>query len=311
MSYLGIDVSKAYLDVAVYAGATWRVANTPDGIGDLVARLQGTPPTLVVLEATGVYHRAVAGALTAAEIPVAVINPRHARDFAKSTGQLAKTDRIDAQLLAKFGAVLQPPVRALPDAAAQTLAALVERRRQLVTMQTMEKNRLTVALPRVVPHVRASLDALRAAITAIETEIGAQIAEHPPWQALVDLLKTVPGIGDGSAHSLVALLPELGTLPRTQIAALVGVAPLARDSGTLRGIRTCWGGRAAIRTMLYMATGTAIRTNPVIKATYTALRAAKKPVKVARIACVRKLLTILNAMVKTNTPWRLAAPAIA
>lgn len=309
MTYIGIDVSKAHLDVAVHGGAVTQIRNTVEAIAPWVAALALTPPTLVVLEATGTYHRAIVGALTAAGIAVAVVNPRQVREFARSTGQLAKTDRVDARVLARFGAVLTPPVRALPDAEQQALAALVERRRQLVTMQTMEKNRLHVATARVAANVRGTLQALAQALADVDADIGALIDQHGVWQAQVALLSSVPGVGQQSARYLVALLPELGTLNRRAIAALVGVAPLAHESGQFRGARACWGGRAAIRAMLYMATHVATRWNPVLKSVYAALRAAGKPTKVAKIACLRRLLTILNAIVKTQTPWRASTPA--
>lgn len=304
MTYVGIDVSKAWLDIAVHGGATTRVRNTAEAISAWIETLQATPPTLVVLEATGTYHRAVASALTAVAVPVAQVNPRQAREFARSTGRLAKTDRVDARVLAELGARLTPPVRALPDEAQQTLAALVERRRQLVGMQTMEKNRLHVAPTRVATHIAASLEALRAAIRAIDEEIGTVIDQHDPWQAQVALLTSVPGIGVHNARALVAWLPELGTLNRRAIAALVGVAPLAHESGQWRGARMCWGGRAKLRSLLYMAAHVATRWNPVLKAIYTTLTGRGKPTKVAKIACMRRLLTMLNAMVKTHTPWQ-------
>ncbi len=311
MTYLGIDVSKAHLDVAVHDGAVTQLRNTAADIDAFVTALTAQPPTLVVLEATGTYHRAVAGALTGAGIPVAVVNPRQVREFARSTGQLAKTDRVDARILARFGAVLAPPVRPLADAEQQALAALVERRRQLVTMQTMEKNRLHVATARVATNVRGTLEALAEALRDIDNEIGELIERNAAWQAQVTLLTSVPGIGQQSARYLVALLPELGTLNRRAIAALVGVAPLAQESGQFRGARVCWGGRATIRSILYMATHVATRWNPVLQPVYAALRAAGKPTKVAKIACLRRLLTILNAMVKTQTPWRTPTPATA
>ncbi len=309
MTYLGIDVSKAYLDVAVHDGAVTQHRNTAEGIAACVAGLAAPPPALVVLEATGIYHRAVAAALTAAGIPVAVVNPRQVREFARSTGQLAKTDRVDARVLARFGAVLTPPVRPLPDADQQALAALVERRRQLVTMQTMEKNRLHVATARVAANVRATLAALAQALADIDDEIGTLIDQSATWSAQVALLTSVPGVGPQNARCLLALLPELGRLDRRAIAALVGVAPLAHESGRWRGARSCWGGRAAVRAMLYMATHVATRWNPVLRPVYAALRAAGKPMKVAKVACMRRLLTMLNAILKTNTPWR--APAVA
>ena len=308
MTYLGIDVSKAQLDVAVHHGEITQVRNTAEAIATFVGGLSDSPPTLVVLEATGTYHRAIAGALTAAGIPVAIVNPRQVREFARSTGQLAKTDRADARVFARYGAAIQPPVRPLPNAEQLALAALVERRRQLVTMQTMEKNRLHVASARVAANLRGTLQALAEALADIDTEIGAMIEQNAASQAQVTLLTTVQGVGPQCARYLVALLPELGTIDRRAIASLVGVAPVARESGRWRGPRACWGGRAAVRTMLYMATHAATRWNPVVKAAYTTLQTAGKPTKVAKIACARRLLTMLNAMVKTQTPWR--APAL-
>lgn len=311
MTYLGIDVSKAYLDVAVHDGAVTQVRNTAEGITAFVAGLAAAPPMRVVLEATGIYHRAVAAALTAAGIPVAVVNPRQVREFARSTGTLAKTDRVDARVLARFGAVLTPPVRPLPDADQQALAALVERRRQLVTMQTMEKNRLHVATARVAVNVRATLAALAHAVADIDDEIGTLIDQSATWSAQVALLTSVPGVGPQNARCLIALLPELGRLDRRAIAALVGVAPLAHESGRWRGARSCWGGRAAVRAMLYMATHVATRWNPVLQPVYAALKAAGKPTKVAKVACMRRLLTMLNAILKTQTPWRAPGAVIA
>lgn len=308
MTYYGIDVSKAALDVAAHGGVTQRVPNDALGIATLVAQLRAAPPTLIVLEATGVYHHTVTAALVAADLPVAVVNPRQVRDFARSTGQLAKTDRLDAQVLARFAAVVRPEVRPLPDEATHELAALVDRRRQLIDMLVAEKNRLAIARPTVQPSVQAHIAFLTQAIGDADDDLAQWITRSPVWRAQDALLRSVPGIGPQTARLLLAELPELGTLSRRKIAALVGVAPLACESGRWRGLRRCWGGRAHVRAMLYMATVTAVRCNPVLRAFYTRLRAANKPAKLALTACMRRLLTILNVMTKTQQPWH--APSL-
>jgi len=302
--YVGIDVSAATLDVAVHEGATTRVANDAAGCTAVVKQLREGGATLVVLEATGVYHRTVTAALVTAGIPVAVVNPRQVRDFAKSTGQLAKTDRLDATMLARFAAMVRPVPRPIPDDATQALAALLERRRQLVEMLTAEKNRLSVARREVRPSVQQVIRSLEKALATTDEDLDRWIRSSPIWRAQEELLRSVPGVGPQTARLLIAALPELGRLSRREIAALVGVAPLACDSGTLRGQRRCWGGRSHIRAMLYMAVVTGTRCNPVIQHCYRRLRAAGKPVKVALTACMRRLVTILNAMVKTQQPWR-------
>ena len=311
MSYLGIDVSKAMLDVARDDGTVQQVANDAAGILELVTQLQATRPARVVLEATGVYHHSVTAALLAAGLPVAVVNPRQVRDFARSTGQLAKTDRLDARMLTRFAAAIQPAVRPLPDEATHELAALVDRRRQLVDMLTAEKNRLAIARRSVKPSVQRHIAYLTKAIGAAEEDLDRWIAQSPAWRAQEDLLRSAPGIGAQTARVLMAGLPELGHLSRREIAALVGVAPMARESGRWHGARRCWGGRAHVRAMLYMATVTAIRCNPVLKAFYKRLRAANKPPKLALIACLRRLITILNAMVKTQQRWHAPTHATA
>jgi transposase len=308
MTYAGIDVSRATLDVAVYDGPTTRVANDTAGCKAVVKQLQDAHTTLVVLEATAVYHRAVTTALVTAGIPVAVVNPRQARDFAKSTGQLAKTDRLDAAMLARFAAVVRPTPRPIPDDATQALAALLERRRQLVEMLTAEKNRLAVALPPVRPSVQRIIRALEKALATSDDELDRWIRSSPVWRAQEDLLRSVPGVGPQTARLLIAALPELGRLSRREIAALVGVAPRACDSGTMRGKRRCWGGRGHVRAVLYMAALAASRCNPVLKAFYRRLLARGKPVKLALTACMRRLLTILNAMVKTQRAWHASVP---
>jgi len=303
--FVGIDVSKAVLDVAIDGGATWQANNDDTGIAALVAELHGHACGLVVLEATGVYHHSVTSALVAAALPVAVVNPRQVRDFARSTGQLAKTDRLDAQVLARFAAVVQPPVRALPDEATQELAALLDRRRQLIDMLVAEKNRATVARRRVQPSVRRHIEYLTQELSETDRDLDTLVRTSPVWRAQEDLLRSVPGIGPQTARTLLADLPELGRLNRREIAALAGLAPLASDSGKHRGVRVCWGGRAVVRSTLYMATVAAVRCNAPIRAFYARLRAAGKPAKVALTACMRRLLTIVNTIVRNQEPWRI------
>jgi len=306
--YVGIDVSAVTLDVAVHEGSLTQVANDASGITDLVKALQDASTTLVVLEATGAYHREVTSALVAAGVPVAVVNPRQVRDFARSTGLLAKTDRLDAGVLARFAAVVRPTPRPVPSDATLELTALVERRRQLVEMLTAEKNRLSVARKPVRPSVQQIIRALEKALAAADADIDRWIRSSPVWRAQDDLLQSVPGVGPQTARLLIAALPELGRLTRREIAALVGVAPLACDSGTLRGQRHCWGGRSHIRAVLYMAAVAGSRFNPVLRAMYRRLKAAGKPPKVALVACMRRLIIILNAMVKTQRHWQAPAP---
>ncbi len=309
MTYIGIDVSKATLDVAPHEGRVIQLANDGAGIASLVAELRTSAPTLIVLEATGVYHHSVTAALVAAQLPVAVVNPRQVRDFARSTGQLAKTDRLDALLLARFAAVVQPAPRPVPDEATHELTALVDRRRQLLDMLTAERNRLAIARRTVKPGVQRHIRFLEQAIGRAEDDLDQWIQQSPVWRAQEDLLLSVPGIGTQTARLLIAELPELGRLSRREIAALVGVAPMARESGAWYGVRHCTGGRARVRAMLYMATLSAVRYNPVIRACYQRLLAAHKPKKLALIACVRRLITIVNAMVKTQQRW--LAPSLA
>lgn len=304
MTYGGIDVSAATLDVAVQDGAAQTFANDDAGITTLVAWCQAQQTTLLVLEATGVYHAAVTAALVEAGLATAVVNPKRVRDFAKSVGQLAKTDALDARLLARYAAQVRPVPRALPDTATQELKAVLDRRRQLVAMLTMEKNRLNVARASVRPSVRQHIQFLERAIAQCDTELDQWIRQSPVFHAHDQLLQSVPGVGQQTARVLLAHLPELGQLDRRAIAALVGVAPLACDSGRLRGQRHCWGGRSVIRATLYMAVVSGIKCNPVIRACYRQLRLAGKPAKVAITACMRRLITILNAMMKTQQPWR-------
>ena len=307
LRFVGIDVSKQQLDVAVRpTGRTWTMAHDEAGLGTLVAQLRELAPTLIVLEATGGLEVPVASALAAVGLPTAVVNPRQVRDFARSTGTLAKTDRLDAQILAQFADAVRPEPRPLPDAQAQELSALLLRRRQLVDMLTAEKNRLQAAPQRIRPQIQAHIEWLQRQLAQFDDDLGQLVRSSPLWREKDDLLRSAPGVGPVLATTLLAHLPELGTLTRQQIAALVGVAPLNRDSGTLRGRRTVWGGRAHVRTVLYMSTLVAVRHNPVVAAFYQRLRAAGKAPKVALTACMRKLLTILNAMLKHRTRW---APA--
>lgn len=302
---VGIDVSKAALDVAVQpTGRGWRTANTEAGIVALVSDLAAVAPTMVVLEATGGYERAAAAALRAAGLPTTVINPRKARAFAVASGQAAKTDRIDARLLAEYGAAMHPEPQPAPDPATEQLAALVGRRRQLVAMRVAEGNRLAGLPAAVQDDVRAHQTWLRERTAKLDGQIRAAVAMDRTLAARAALLQTVPGVGATTAATLVAELPELGTRTGKQLAALVGVAPLARDSGRHQGPRRIGGGRRAVRTSLYLAALSACRFNPVLRAVYQRLRAAGKPAKVALVAVMRKLLVILNALLRSGQPWR-------
>lgn len=305
--YVGIDVAQATLEVATTAGPTLQVANDPAGHAALVAWLAPQGVRLVVLEATGGYERAAVAALSAAGVPLVVVNPRQVRDFARATGQLAKTDRIDAQVLARFGERLQPAPRPVSDAEQQALAALLVRRRQLLEMLGMEQNRLPLASREVRRRLRAHVTWLQRELDALDADLGQAIEASPVWRVHDQLLQSVPGIGPVVARTLLALLPELGALNRKQVAKLVGVAPLNRDSGAQRGYRQIWGGRAPVRTALYMAALVGMRRNPVLRALYHRLRARGKAPKVALVACMRKLLTIVNAMLAHHTAWQTAA----
>ena len=306
--YIGIDVAKDWLDVALHPGGEhWRAGHDPTGLAELVARLDGLAPALVVLEASGGYERPVLAALAAAGLSVAVVNPRQARDFARSTGQLAKTDRLDAQALARFAQAVRPPARPAPPAEPQALAATLARRRQLLEMLGAEQNRRRTALAAIRPQLDAHIAWLTAALAEIDRDLARQVAADPTWQERAELLRSAPGVGPVLATTLLAELPELGRLDRREIAKLVGVAPLSDDSGRRRGKRTTWGGRVAVRCTLSMATLSAVRFNPVIRAFYARLQANGKPKAVALVACMRKLLTILNAMARHGATW---APAV-
>jgi transposase len=302
--FVGIDVAKAQLDIAVRpSGERWAVPNDAGGVVALVERLQALHPTLIVLEATGGLERIATVALATAGLPVVVVNPRQARDFARATGQLAKTDALDARALAHFADVIRPTPRPLPDAQTQELRALLGRRQQLIGMRTAEQNRLAGTSGRLAQDIEAHIAWLNTRIATLDNDLETMLRASPLWRENDDLLQSVPGIGPVCARTFLLELPELGTLTRQQIAALVGVAPLNCDSGTLRGRRTMWGGRAHVRTVLYMGTLVATRFNPQIKAFYQRLLAAGKIKKVALTACMHKLLTILNAMLKHRTPW--------
>jgi transposase len=302
--FVGIDVSKATLDIGMRPyGSRESIPNQEAQIEELVKRLSPRPTALIVLEATGGVERAIVRALASAELPVIVVNPRPVRDFAKATGQLAKTDRIDAGILAQFGEAVRPAVRAVADPRSEELRALIARRRQLTEMLTAETNRLARSAKAVGKRIEAHIRWLEAELDRVDSEVDQTIRQSPIWREQEDLLKSVPGIGPVVSRRLLAELPELGKLNRKQIAALVGVAPFNRDSGMMRGRRAIWGGRATVRAALYMAALVASRGNPKIREFYRRLRAAGKAPKVALVACMRKLLTIVNAMMKHRVRW--------
>jgi transposase len=302
--FVGIDISQARLDVALRPGTPFSVSHDEPGIAAVVVHLQELAPTLIVLEATGALETALTSALVEAAFPVVVANPRQIRDFAKAAGHLAKTDRLDAQILAHFAEVMRPTPRPLPDAEARALAALWARRRQLVEMLTAEKNRLLTAPTTIRKSLRAHITWLERELARTDADLAEAIQRSPVWREKEQLLRSVPGVGPVLISTLLAHLPELGTLTQKQIAALVGVAPFNRDSGTLRGKRTVWGGRAHVRAVLYMNAIVAARFNPVIRTFYQRLCRAGKAKKVALTACMRKLVIILNAMLKHRTPWQ-------
>jgi transposase len=306
--YVGIDVAKAQLDIAVPPSAEqWISPHDEDGIAALVARVQALWPTLVVLEATGGREAPLAAALATAGLAVAVVNPRQVRDFARAVGQLAKTAALDAQVLARFAEVVQPTPRPLPAAQAQELSALLARRRQLVGLLTAERQRLDTAGPAVRRHIQRHIAWLEQELADLDRHLHDAVQASPLWREQEDLLRSVPGIGPTAALTLLAEVPELGHLDRKAIAALVGVAPLNCESGTLRGRRIVWGGRARGRATLYMAALAAIKHNPLIRAFYQRLCAVGKPKKVALTACMHKLLLIAHAILRQRTPW--SAPA--
>ncbi len=303
--FVGIDVSKTQLEVAVRPqGTAFAAPHDEPGITLVAEQLRSLRPALVVLEATGGLEIPLTGALAALELPVVVVNPRQVRDFAKATGHLAKTDTLDAAVLAHFAEAVRPALRPLPDAHTQELAALVARRRQLIEMLTAERNRLGSAPKPMRKRIQAHITWLARDLARVDEDLNHAIRTSPVWREKDDLLRSMPGVGPVLARTLLAHLPELGTLNRRQIAALVGVAPLNRDSGTLRGRRTVWGGRAQVRAVLYMSALVGVRHNRVLRTFYLRLRDAGKVPKVALTACMRKLLTILNAMLRHRAPWR-------
>ena len=290
--YVGIDVAKA-------------------GVRRLVSRLKTLEPVMVLLEASGGLELPLVAALAAEAVPVVVVNPRQVRDFARATGKLAKTDSLDAAAIAHFAEAVRPPVRPLRDAETQALNSLAARRHQVMTMLVSEKNRLSSATVAVRPRIEAHIAWLEGELDDLDEGLRQTLRQSPIWREKDDLLRSVPGVGERLSMTLLAYLPELGTLDRRQVAALVGVAPFNRDSGTLRGKRTVWGGRARVRAALYMGALAASRFNPVIRDFYRRLLAAGKPKKLALIACMRKLLTILNSMLKHHSPWRDLTPPVA
>jgi transposase len=307
--FVGIDVAKSELVIAVRpSDERWTVTNDERGARTLAERLQRDAPTLIVLEATGGYELAAVASLASLGLPVVVVNPRQVRDFARATGQLAKTDRLDADVLALFAERVRPAVRPLADAALQELDALLARRRQLLEMLTAERNRLGQVLGTgkrpVKKSLKAHIEFLERELRMADTELGRLVRESPVWREREDLLRSVPGVGPVLSLTLLAELPELGRLSRREIAKLVGVAPLAHESGSFRGRRFVHGGRAPVRAVLYMAALVATKRNAVIRAFYARLLAAGKPKKLALTACMRKLLVILNAMAKDHTRWR-------
>ena len=311
--FVGIDVSKAQLDVAVRpTGKRWVLPYDETGIEGLIPQIVDLEPALVLLEATGGLELPLVAALAAAALPVVVVNPRQVRDFAKATGTLAKTDTLDAGVLAHFADAVRPEVRPLKDAETQVLNSLTARRHQVMTMLVSEKNRLGTAIGAVSPRIEAHIAWLEQELSDLDKGLRQTLRQSPVWREKDDLLRTVPGVGPQLSLTLLAHLPELGTLDRKQIAALVGVAPYNRDSGTRRGKRAVWGGRSRVRAVLYMGALVASRHNPAIRDFYQRLLAAGKPKKVALIASMRKLLVTLNAMLKHGHPWRdMTQPVVA
>lgn len=303
--WVGIDVSKARLDVAVRpTGHRWSETNDTEGIGQLIAKLTPLHPTLIVMEATGGYEALSALCIAQAGLPVAVVNARQVRDFARAQGRLAKSDRLDCGVLADFGRAMRPEVRALPDEQAQQLQAILARRRQVVDMLVAEKNRLSQAHARVSPSISEHIAWLETELADLNDQLRTMLQQSPLWRENDKLLRSVPGVGPVLSTTLLAELPELGKLDRKKIAALVGVAPFNCDSGKQQGQRRIWGGRASVRTALYMGALSAKRFNPVIRAFYERLISAGKRPKVALVACMRKLLTMLNAMIRDRRSWQ-------
>ncbi len=305
--FIGLDIGKDQIDVMTRPGDEhWQVTQTEAGWAELVARVQSLTPTLLVAEATGGYERGGVSALALAGLPVAVVNPRRVRDFAKASQHLAKTDRLDAGVLAHFAQTFQPAPLPVPDAQQEQLRALSERRRQLVQMRTMEQQRLGTARVGMHARIQEHIAWLSEQISALETDVTRLLEQRDEWRERAAQVQSVPGVGPQTACVLLAELPELGQLPDKQLAALVGVAPFTHDSGHRHGRRQIWGGRAVVRTAVYLATISAIRCNPRLAPFYQRLRDAGKPPKVALVAAMHKLLTILNALVRTRRQWRAA-----
>lgn len=302
--FVGIDVSKATLEVRIEPlGESFQVANDDEGIKALCARVQKFDVTLIVMEATGGLEMRAASELGARGLPLAVVNPRQVRDFAKASGQLAKSDRIDTQVLCGFGRAIRPAARPIKDELTQQLDDLVTRRRQLVDMRVQETARLHTASKVQAKSLKAHIAWLDKRIKQVESDLGTSLRNSDAWRVKDDLLQSIPGVGEITSRSVLSRCPEIGQLTRRQIAKLVGIAPLNNDSGKHRGERHIWGGRADVRSVLYMATVSAKRCNPVIRAFAEKLERAGKRYKVLMVACMRKLLTIMNAMIKDNTPW--------
>ena len=313
VTYVGIDVAKAQVDVAIRpTNDRWEIPRDEAGIRKLVSQMKTLEPVMVLMEASGGLELPLVAALAAEAVPVVVVNPRQVRDFARATGKLAKTDALDAAVLAHFAEAVRPPVRPLRDAETQVLNSMAARRHQVMTMLVSEKNRLSAATTVAVrPRIEAHIAWLERELDDLDEGLRQTLRQSPVWREKDDLLRTVPGVGEQLSLTLLAYLPELGTLDRRKIAALVGVAPFNRDSGTLRGKRTVWGGRARVRAALYMGALVASRFNPVIQDFYQRLLAAGKPKKLALTACMRKLLVILNSMLKHGSPWRDLSPQVA
>lgn len=303
--FVGIDVSKAWLDVAVHEREeAFRTSNEETGITDLVKRMSELKPTLIVLEPTGGFEMLVAAELTHAGLPVVVVNARRVRDFARATGRLAKTDKLDAKVLAHFAAAVRPALRSLRNEEEEQLAALLTRRRQVVDMLTVEKNRLATVRAKMRTDIEAHIQWLSNSMKDLDKEIEDFVEGTPVWKEKDALLQSVPGVGPVTSATMLGMLPELGKLNRQEIAALVGVAPVNKDSGRKQGKRRVYGGRADVRSILYMAALAAKKFNPVIREFYERLIKQGKEKKVALTACMRKLLVILNAMMRTNQKWR-------
>lgn len=304
--YVGVDVSKKSLEVYILPSAdSFEVPNDQDGLDELADRLHKVRPTLVVLEATGGFERPAVATIAASGFAVAVVNPRQVRDFAKATGKLAKTDRMDAKILARFAQDIRPTPKSPPNAEAREFSAIIARRRQVISMMSAEKNRLSITDSKAVAkRIRAHIGWLEKELRRIDGDLDKTIEESLTFKENEALLKSVPGVGDVLCRTLLAELPELGSLSPKKLSALVGVAPLNQDSGDRRGERSTWGGRSGVREALYMGALVATRHNPAIKEFYERLLAAGKPKKVALVACMRKLLTILNAMIRERSPWR-------